>query len=205
MAGATGRKPDDLVVPMGLSIAALAASAQGRPDEALALYDGQLPVVSEVFGEEHRVTLKLRLGRAEVLNELGRYDESESECVAVCRAASRAEMPYVAMDALAAQIRALDMKGDYPAVEAVARNILAVHDGQDRFTVKVRFALAHALNAPETGMAELNEAAALFGLGRGAQDRPLAAAAHRDCLAFYGAEHPRTVQARVLLDRIDGA
>ncbi|MEU8432564.1 tetratricopeptide repeat protein [Streptomyces sp. NPDC029216] len=232
VAAAQGRNPDDLAVPMALSIAALAASAQGHHAEALATYDAQLPVVSEVWGDEHRLTLKLRLGRAEVLNQLGRHTESEEECVAVCRAAARADMPYVVKDALIGQIRALDMLGAHPAVEAVARNVLAAHDGQDRFTVRVRFALAHSLNAqgryeealaenkradvldrafpredraPETGMAELNEATAFFGLGRNAQARPLAASAHRDCLAFYGPDHPRTLQARSLLDRIDGA
>lgn len=232
VAAARGRHADDLAAPMAVSIAALAASAQGRHAEALALYDERLPVVGEVFGEGHRLTLKLRLGRAEVLNQLGRYREAVLECGDVARVAGQAEMPYVAMDALTAQIRAFEMMGDFAAVEKLARGILGAHDGLDRYTVRVRLSLAFSLNvlerheealaeteraalldraftpaerAPETGLADLNRATALFGLGRAAEARPPAAASHGDCLEVFGADHPRTTQARLLLDRIDGA
>ncbi|MFJ8214008.1 tetratricopeptide repeat protein [Streptomyces sp. NPDC096033] len=232
VAAAMGRHPDDLAVPMAVSIAALAASGQGRHAEALAVYDERLPVTSEAFGEAHRVTLKLRLGRAEVLNQLGRPEEAAYECGDVAAVAGRAGLPYVAMDALTLQIRAFEMLGDFAAVEELARGVLGAHDGFDRYTVRVRFSLAFALNvlgrheealavtksagvldraftraerAQETGLADLNEAMALFGLDRAAEARPRASACYQECLAAFGADHLRTVQARALLDRIDGA
>jgi hypothetical protein len=48
-------------------------------------------------------------------------------------------------------------------------------------------------------------ATALLGLGRGTEARTRAAAAHDACLAAFGPQHHRTVEAGELLDRINGA
>jgi hypothetical protein len=48
-------------------------------------------------------------------------------------------------------------------------------------------------------------ATAFLGLDRGSEARLRAAAAHDACLASFGPDHRRTVEARALLDRIDAA
>jgi hypothetical protein len=53
-----------------------------------------------------------------------------------------------------------------------------------------------------TGAVELAVAAALLGLGRDAEARPQAAAAHAACLAAFGPDHYRTVEAQALLSNI---
>ncbi|GGV63628.1 hypothetical protein GCM10010277_69830 [Streptomyces longisporoflavus] len=48
-------------------------------------------------------------------------------------------------------------------------------------------------------------ATALLELGRHSEARVRAATANEACLASFGPAHRRTIEARALLDRIDGA
>ncbi|MEW2077128.1 tetratricopeptide repeat protein [Streptomyces sp. NPDC012403] len=235
VAASRSRLRDDRYAPLALSIAALATGAQGRHAEALATYDAVLPVFGRVFGAEHPQTLKLRSDRAQVLTALARHAECEAECAAVARAATRGtepEMPLIAAAARNGLIFALNAQGRHPQAEALAREALAAHRVPDRFSLVLRLGLARSLNGqarheealaeaeradelrrslpeeqrrPETGAVELAVATALLGLGRGTEARLRAAAAHDACLAAFGPNHRRTVEARALLDRIDGA
>ncbi|MFF1569554.1 hypothetical protein ACFVY1_40120 [Streptomyces sp. NPDC058293] len=116
--------------------------------------------------------------------------------------------------------------------EALAREALAALCAPDRLSLVLRLGLARSLNGqarhqqalaeaeradklrrslpeerhrPETGAVELAVATALLGLRRGAGARLKVAAAHDACLASFGPDHRRTVAARALLDRSDGA
>ncbi|MGV9245527.1 tetratricopeptide repeat protein [Streptomyces sp. NPDC003710] len=235
VAAARSRPRDDPYAPLALSLAALAASAQGRNAEALAGYDALLPVFGRIFGAEHPQTLKLRSDRAQTLSALARHAECEAECAAVARTAARGtgpEMPFIAAAANNGLIFAVNAQGRHPEAEALARKALAAHGVPDRFTLVLRLGLIRSLNGqarheealaeaeraeelhrslpeeqsrPETGAVQLAVATALLGLGRGSEARPPAAAAHDACLAAFGPGHRRTTEARELLERIDGA
>jgi hypothetical protein len=69
---------------------------------------------------------------------------------------------------------------------------------------KVYRALPEHQRHPDTGTVELAFATALFGLHRAAEARREAASAHDACLASLGPNHRRTVEARTLLEQIDG-
>jgi hypothetical protein len=58
---------------------------------------------------------------------------------------------------------------------------------------------------PDTGAVELAVATALRGLRRALDARRQAAAAPSACLASFGPDHRRTVEARTLLEHIDGS
>ncbi|MFE7161518.1 hypothetical protein [Streptomyces sp. NPDC057636] len=112
----------------------------------------------------------------------------------------------------------------------LAREALAAHRAPDRLSLVLRLGLARSLNGqarhkealaeaqgadelyrglsedqrhPDTGAVELAFATALSGLRRDPEAQ--AAAAHDACLASFGPDHYRTVEAQTLLDRIDGA
>ncbi|MGB8942412.1 MAG: hypothetical protein WCD21_19545 [Streptomyces sp.] len=112
------------------------------------------------------------------------------------------------------------------------REALTAYRGPDRLSLVLRLGLARSLNGqacheealaqaeqaeevrrglpqeqsrPEAGAVEPAVATALLGLRRGSEARLSAAAAHNVCLASFGPGHRRTVEARTLLDRIDGA
>ncbi|MET9680637.1 tetratricopeptide repeat protein [Streptomyces coeruleorubidus] len=235
VAAARSWSRDDVYAPLALSIAALATGAQGRHAEALAAYDAVLPAFGRIFGAEHPQTLKLRSDRAQALTALARHAECEAECAAVARAAIRGtgpEMPLIAAAARNGLVFALNAQGRHPEAEALACEALAAHRVPDRFSLVLRLGLARSLNGqarheealaeaeradelhrslpeeqrrPETGAVELAVATALLGLGRSPEARLRAAAAHDACLASFGPDHRRTVEARALLDRIDGA
>ncbi|MFF0012428.1 tetratricopeptide repeat protein [Streptomyces sp. NPDC005374] len=224
---------------LALSFAAMSAGAQGRHAEALAEYDALLPVFGRNFGAEHSRTLLLRSNRAQGLIPLARYAECERECAAVARAAVRPaarlgepERSRMIAAARNGQIYAVNAQGRHPEAERLAREALAAHHTEDRFTLGLRLGLARSLNGqarheealaeaesadslsrrlpeeqrrPETGAVELAMARALLGLGRGTEAHSKAAIAHDACVATFGPEHYRTVEARDLLDRIDGA
>ncbi|MFF4061181.1 tetratricopeptide repeat protein [Streptomyces sp. NPDC001668] len=224
--------PED--APPALSLAALAAGAQGRHAEALAEYDTLLPLFGRQFGAEHPQTLMLRCNRAQTLTVLGRHAECETECAAVARAAVRVRGPERQRMTAAArngQIYALNAQGRHPEAERLAREALAAHRTADRFALTLRLGLARSLNGQgrheeaftearradelnrrlpaqarrtETGAVELALAGALLGLGRAAEARSRAAAAHDACVATFGPGHYRTAEARELLDRVDG-
>ncbi|MFE2554301.1 tetratricopeptide repeat protein [Streptomyces sp. NPDC059355] len=232
---AGSRRRNDPYAPLALGVAALATGAQGRHAEALAAYDALLPAFAATFGAEHPQALKVRSDRAQTLSALGRYSESEAECEAVARAAARGagpEMPLVVAAARNGLIYALGAQGRHPEAEALAREALAAHREQDRFALVLRLGLVRSLNGQarheealaeaeradelhgrlpaeqrraETGAVELALAGALLGLGRGAGARARAVSAHDACLAAFGPDHRRTVEARALLDRIDSA
>ncbi|GAA2812592.1 tetratricopeptide repeat protein [Kitasatospora aburaviensis] len=225
---------DEVFVPLAMGIAALAASAQGRHTEALSTFDALLPVFGGLCGANHTLTLKLRSDRAQVLTALGRHAECEAECAAVANLAARNAGPEAALLAIHArvgQIQALSALALNREAEAVSRRTLATHCESDQATLILRLGLVRSLNAqgrheealaeakradevrrgwseeqrrPETGAVELLSAIALLELGRGADARSLAAAAHDDCLAAFGPDNSRTTEARMLLDRIDG-
>jgi tetratricopeptide (TPR) repeat protein len=235
VAAARSRPRDDVFAPLALGMAALATGAQGRHAEACAGYDALLPVFGRIYGAEHPLTLKLRSDRAQTLSALSRHAECEAECAAVARAATRGtapEMPLIAAAARNGQVYALTAQGRHAEGEALAREALAAHRIPDRLTLVLRLGLARSLNGrsrheealaeaeradelrrglrdeecrPETGAVELAVATALLGLDRGTEARTRAAAAHDACLAAFGPDHRRTVEARALLDRIDGA
>ncbi|MGW9029408.1 tetratricopeptide repeat protein [Streptomyces sp. NPDC055722] len=235
VAAARSRPRDDVFAPLALGMAALATGAQGRHAEACAGYDALLPVFGRIYGAEHPLTLKLRSDRAQTLSALSRHAECEAECAAVARAATRGtapEMPLIEAAARNGQVYALTAQGRHAEGEALAREALAAHRIPDRLTLVLRLGLARSLNGqarheealaeaeradelrrglpgeecrPETGAVELAVATALLGLGRGTEARTRAAAAHDACLAAFGPDHRRTVEARALLDRIDGA
>ncbi|MFF1711557.1 hypothetical protein [Streptomyces sp. NPDC058268] len=116
--------------------------------------------------------------------------------------------------------------------EALAREALTAYREPDRLSLVLRLGLARSLNGqarheealaqaeqaeevrrglpqeqsrPEAGAVELAVATALLGLRRGNEARLSAAAAHDVCLASFGPGHRRSVEARTLLDLIDGA
>ncbi|MGW1164438.1 tetratricopeptide repeat protein [Streptomyces sp. NPDC001153] len=220
---------------LALSVAALAMCAQGRHAEALAVYDELLPVFGRTFGAEHPQTLKLRSDRAQTLVGIDRYAECEAECAAVARIADRGAgslMHYTAGAARNGLIFALNKQGRHEEAEALARGTLAAHPAPSRLTLVLQLGLTRALNGQgrhaealaeadraeavrrktpedlsraETGAVELAVATALLGLGRAAEARTRTMAAHDACRAAFGPDHHRTVEARALLDRIDGA
>ncbi len=226
---------DDTYTPLALSIAANATGAQGRHADALAIYDEVLPAVGKTFGADHWQTLKLRSDRAQTLAALGQYAECEAECAAVAQTASRGtgeQLQTVERAASNGLVFALSAQERHLEAEARARETLAAYPEPDRLTLALRLGLARSLNGqarheealaeaerarelrrslpggesrPETGAIELAVATALLGLRRGTEARLQAVVAHDACLASFGPDHRRTVEAQALLDRIDGA
>ncbi|MFF3885698.1 tetratricopeptide repeat protein [Streptomyces sp. NPDC001914] len=225
---------DDTYTPLALSITANATGAQGRHADALAIYDEVLPAVGKSFGADHWQTLKLRSDRAQTLAELGRYAECEAECAAVARTASggAGELQNVVRAASNGLVFALSAQDRHPEAEARAREALATHPEPDRLTLALRIGLARSLNGQAryeealaeaeharelhrslpggenrsvTGSVELVMATALFGLRRATEARLHATAAHDVCLASFGPDHRRTLEAQALLDRIADA
>ncbi|MFI7407416.1 tetratricopeptide repeat protein [Streptomyces sp. NPDC049627] len=231
---ARSRPRDDEYAAVALNIAALATGAQGRHAEALATYDEALPAFSRIFGGGHWLTLKLRSDRAQQMISLGRHAECEAECAAVAEAAGRGAGPEMSRLAAAARnglVFALNAQGRHQEAETLAREALAAHHARDRMSLVLRLGLARSLNGqarhedaltearaadklyralpdyqrhPDTGAVELAFATALFGLRRVPDARRQAAAAHDACLASFGPDHRRTVEARTLLETIDG-
>ncbi|MEV6056950.1 tetratricopeptide repeat protein [Streptomyces sp. NPDC052107] len=224
----------DSYAPLALSVAALAMSAQGRHAEALAAYDDLLPGFGRTFGAEHPQTLKLRSDRAQTLAALDRHAECEAECAAVARIAGRgvgSDMSLIAGAARNGLVFALNEQGRHEEAETLAREALAAHGAPSRLALVLQLGLTRSLNGQgrheealaeaervgalcrklpeglsraETGAVELAVATALLGLGRAAEARTLAMTAHATCRAGFGPDHRRTVEARALLDRIDG-
>jgi len=235
LAVARSRPRDDQYGAMALNIAALAAGAQGHSAEAVATYDQALVIFSRIFGAGHWLTLKLRSDRAPQLTALDRHAECEVECAAVAATAALGTGPEMARLAAAARnglVFALNAQGRHQEAESVAREALASHAVRDRMSLVLRLGLARALNGqarhqealdeargagelfralpererrPDQGAVELVSASALFGLQRVAEARQLAATAQEMCTASFGIEHRRSVEARELLERIDGA
>ncbi|MCT7351210.1 tetratricopeptide repeat protein [Streptomyces sp. 15-116A] len=234
LAVARSRPHDDQYAAVALNIAALATGAQGRHADALAVYDEALPVFSQVFGPDQWATLKLRSDRAQQMVLLGRHAECEAECAAVAEAASRGTGPDMALLAAGARnglVFALNAQGRHQEAEVIAREALAAHRLRDRASLVLRLGLARSLNGqgrheealteakaaeelyralpdyqrhPDQGAVELVLSNALLGTGRTAEARRLAAAAHDACLASFGPHHRRTIEARTLLEHIDG-
>ncbi|WP_406452860.1 tetratricopeptide repeat protein [Streptomyces sp. NBC_00876] len=231
---ARSRPRGDEYAAVALNIAALATGAQGRHAEALATYDEALVTFSRIFGADHWLTLKLRSDRAQQMTSLGRHAECEAECAAVAEAAGRGTGPEMSLLASAARnglVFALNGQGRHQEAEVLAREALAGHPERDRVSLVLRLGLARSLNGqaryedalteaqgadrqyralpesqrhPDTGAVELALAAALSGLGRALDARRQAAAAHDACLASFGRDHRRTVEARTLLEHLDG-
>jgi tetratricopeptide (TPR) repeat protein len=231
---ARSRPRDDEYAAVALSIAAIATGAQGRHAEALATYDEALSAFSRIFGAGHWLTLKLRSDRAQQMVSLGRHAECEAECAAVAEAAGRGTGPEMTLLAAAARnglVFALNAQGRHREAEALAHEALAAYRARDRASLVLRLGLARSLNGqarhqealteaesagrlyralpddqrrPDTGAVELAVATALLGLGRASDARRRAAAAHDACLASFGPDHRRTVEARTLLEHIDG-
>ncbi|MEU6854197.1 tetratricopeptide repeat protein [Actinacidiphila alni] len=224
---------NDSTAPLARQLAAMAAGAQGRRDEALAMYDELLPVFGGLFGAEHVQTLKLRSDRAQTLTALGRHAEAEAECAAVARAAAGGTDPGAPLLVAAArngQVYALNAQDRPAEAEAVAREALADQGTTERFAVVLRLGLARALTAQgrhDEALAEAERAAAIHGdlpeggqgrlengaidvvtatvllnLGRTAEARTRATAAHTTCLSTFGPTHYRTQEAAALLTRI---
>ncbi|WP_406315444.1 tetratricopeptide repeat protein [Streptomyces sp. NBC_00118] len=233
-AAARSRPRDDEYAAVALFIAAIATGAQGRHAEAVVTYDEVLSAFRRIFGAHHWQTLKLRSDRAQQLASLGQYAECEAECAAVAEAASRRIGPDMALVTAAARnglVFALNAQGRHQEAEALAREALAVHRELDRASLVLRLGLARSLNGqarhedalaeaqgadelyralpesqrhPDMGAVELAFAAALLGLRRTPEARLRAVAAHDTCLASFGPDHSRTVEAQMLLERIDG-
>ncbi|MFI1093725.1 tetratricopeptide repeat protein [Streptomyces sp. NPDC020917] len=232
---ARSRVPDDPYASLALGFVAMAIGAQGRHGDAVAAYDALLPDFGRLFGAEHPQTLKLRSDRAQQLTALGRHAECEAECAAVARTAARGtgpEMHLIAAAAANGLVFAVNAQGRHAEAEALAREALTAYGEQDLLALVLRLGLARGLNGqgrhgealaeaegadelrrhvpedeyrPQGGAVDLVMATALFGLGRSSEARSRATAAHDACLAAVGPDHRRTVEARTLLDRIDGA
>ncbi|WP_328867037.1 tetratricopeptide repeat protein [Streptomyces sp. NBC_00304] len=230
---ARSRPHNDEYAAVALNIAALATGAQGRHAESLATYDEALAAFSRTFGADHWLTLKLRSDRAQQRISLGQHAECEAECRAVIEAAGRGTGPEWSQLTAAARnglAFALNAQGRHQEAEALARESLAAYPERDRGALVLRLGLARSLNGqsryeealtearradklyrslpehqrhPDVGGVELAFATALLGLGRAADARRQAAAAHDACLASFGPDHRRTVEARTLLERID--
>ncbi|MGW6270107.1 tetratricopeptide repeat protein [Streptomyces sp. NPDC055060] len=232
---ARSRPRDEQYAPLALGIAALATGAQGRHADALATYDEALTAAGGVFGAGHWQTLKLRSDRAQQLTALGRHAECEAESREIARTAARGSGPEAQVVAAAARnalVFALNAQERHPEAEVLARHALADHRAPDRLSLVLRLGLARSLNGqarheqalaeaeragelrrslpeeerrPETGAVELAVATALLGSRRAGEARLQAAAAHEACLASFGPDHRRTIEARTLLARIDGS
>ncbi|MDX2389472.1 MULTISPECIES: tetratricopeptide repeat protein [unclassified Streptomyces] len=221
--------------PLAMGIAAVTVGAQGRHADAVTMFDELLPAFVRDYGSEHRYTLKLRSDRAQELAALGLYGECEAECAAVAQLADRGtgpDMQFIAAGARNGQVHALAALGRHVEAEVLVRLVLATHFEPDPLRLVLRLALADSLSGqgrhaealaevqradvmrrslsegdyrPATGTVDLAAATALFGLGRGTEAQPRAAAAYDACLAVFGPDHYRTCKAKALLDRIDGA
>ncbi|MFI0722950.1 tetratricopeptide repeat protein [Streptomyces sp. NPDC021224] len=231
VAAARNWPPED--APMALGLAALAVNAQGRHADALAAYDDLVPRFRKIFGARHAQTLILRSNRAQVLTALSRHAEAEAECADIARAAARGkgpEMPNITVAARNGQVYALNSQGRHAEAEAVVRAALAVPGVPAQFTLSLTLGLARSLNGQGrhaeglveaeraaaqyadqaaqrsiAGAVELATANALLGLDRATEARAQASAGHEACLAAFGPDHYRTVEARELLARIDEA
>lgn len=231
---ARSRPRDDEYAAVALNFAALATGAQGRHTEARATYDEALPAFRRIFGADHWLTLKLRSDRAQQMISLGQHAECEAECAAVAEAAGRGtgpEMPLLAAAARNGLVYALNAQARHQEAEAVAREALAAYRARDRTSLVLRLGLARSLNGqarhedalteaqgadklyralpeyqrhPDAGAVELAFGNALLGLRRAPDARRQAASAHDACLASFGPDHHRTVEARRLLEHIDG-
>ncbi|MGC4945402.1 tetratricopeptide repeat protein [Streptomyces sp. DT224] len=218
-----------------LTVVAVSTGAQGRHAEALTAYDEALSVSRRLFGPGHWQTLKLRSDRAQQLASLGRHAECEAESEAVVRAAAGNTHPETRRVAAAATngvVFALNAQGRHAKAETLARDALAQLREPHRIRLVLQIGLARSLNGqarygealaesatadafhralpegqrgPEAGAVDLVAATALLGLGRVAEARTRASAAHDTCLTSFGPDHRRTVEARELLDRFDTA
>ncbi|MFF5343150.1 tetratricopeptide repeat protein [Streptomyces althioticus] len=171
VAASRSRRRNDAWAPLALGVAALAAGAQGRHAEAVALYDEAIAHFARVFGEGHPQTLKARSDRAQQLTSLGRHAECEAECAHVAAAAARSTDPEAAHVALAArngQVFALTALGRHQEAEALARAALAAAPGMpERFHLVLRLNLARSLNGQGRHEAALAEAEHALRLHRG--------------------------------------
>ena len=82
------RHPDTLQAEMELAELDI---AQSRAEAGLAALDRLSPIVSAVFGPEHRATLTLLSSRADALTQLGRYDEVQAVEMSIYRSAAAHE------------------------------------------------------------------------------------------------------------------
>ncbi|MBO1329892.1 tetratricopeptide repeat protein [Streptomyces sp. VRA16 Mangrove soil] len=230
---ARSRPRSDQYAAVALFIAAISTGAQGRHAESIGMYDQALAAYGRIFGATHGLVLKLRSDRAQQLAALGRYTECEEECAAVAEAADRGagrDIPLLAVAARNGLVFALNGQGRHQEAETEARKALAAHRAPDRASLVLRLGLARSLNGqgrhedaltegqaadelyrglpesqrhPDRGAVELVLANALLGLRRAPEARRRAAAAHEVCLASFGPDHSRTVEARTLIGRID--
>lgn len=232
---ARSRPRDDEYAAVALFIGAIATGAQGRHAEALAAYDEALAAFGRIFGADHWLTLKLRSDRAQEMISLGQHAECEAECRAVVEAAGRgtgSEWSQLAAAARNGLVFALHAQERHQEAEELAREALATHSERDSVSLVLRLGLARSLNGQarheealtearradkqyrallerqrhsERGAVEMVFAHALLGLNRVPEARRRAVAAHDVCLASFGPDHRRTVEARALLDLMDGA
>ncbi len=84
------RHPDTLQA--GLVLAQLDI-AQGKVEAGLTELEQLYPVMSAVFGPEHRATLTLLASRADALTQLGRYDAVQAVEMSIYRSAASREGP----------------------------------------------------------------------------------------------------------------
>ncbi|GAA2970856.1 hypothetical protein JCM13580A_07770 [Streptomyces drozdowiczii] len=217
------------------TVVAISVGAQGRHAEAVSAYEEALAVSHDFYGAEHWQTLKLRSDRAQQLAAGGRHAECEAECEAVVRAVAGAadeDKRLVALAATNGLVYALNKRGQHVKAEGLARDALATPGETHRGHVTLQLGLARSLNGqarheealaeaeradelrgalpeahrrPEAGAVHVMAATALLELGRLTEARTRADAGHTACLASFGPDHHRTVEARELLARIDAA
>ena len=137
------------------------------------------------------ITTVARSGLVYALNGQGRHEEAE----ALAREALAAQLSRGATVVLRSNLaRGLNGQGRHEEALAEAER-----------AAEVRRGLPEERRRTSTGAVELSMAAALLGLGRVAQARTLAVAAHDDCVALFGPNHYRTAEALTFLGRVDGA
>ncbi|MFF7337493.1 tetratricopeptide repeat protein [Streptomyces sp. NPDC008163] len=217
------------------TVIAISTGAQGRHTEAVSEYEEALAVSREFYGAGHWQTLKLRSDRAQQLAAVGRHAECEAECEALVHATAGTtdeDLRLVAAAAANGLVYALNQRGQHVKAEALAREALAEPsatphvrrvlqlglarslNGQERYeealaeaatSGELHRALSEGQRVPDEGAADLVTGTALLGLGRTAEARTRADAALSACLASFGPDHYRTVEARELLARFDPA
>ncbi|SEN46687.1 hypothetical protein SAMN05216267_1005249 [Actinacidiphila rubida] len=128
------------------------------------------------------------------LNGQGRHREAEAlarDTLAGPVRPGRAGVDRLALVLLLGLARSLNGQERYDEALAVAER-----------ADELRRTLTEDLRRPESGTVELIMGNAFLGLGRTADAHAAASAAHDACLATFGPEHHRTVEAQTLLARL---
>ncbi|MGW1736668.1 tetratricopeptide repeat protein [Streptomyces sp. NBC_00121] len=206
------------------ALATAAAIAHGRGAEVLAELEALIADLERMTGTGRVLLLEVRVNRVVVLVEQKRYAEAEAEADGILRAATRlahlTKVWEIELTTLANLAAALCGQGRYEEAEAIARGNLPRADTDTAAVLRrvlVRslnrqgrhneaLAEARRLTADRvraaSGARDIGTATALYGLGRRSEAEATARQALNACEQFLHPIHPRTQEARTLLNRI---